>query len=118
MDDGAHKPGNTNPNWTTEAGRSFLPYPAGLLEHDMLRLAALYNTTLDRPTAQPASPDTARSLRPSMCAVTECAGCGRTLISATAHEMRSGGYHCARCKPFPKEGRVDHTEWLARRRGA
>lgn len=51
-----------------------------------------------------------------LCATAGCEGCDRGLISATRQENSSRGWFCGRCKPLSPRGRVDHAEWVAKRR--
>ena len=55
--------------------------------------------------------------RVAQCAIAACPGCGRTLISALHNPAAFNLGHCGKCAPFNAKGRVDHAEWVRRRRG-
>ena len=117
-DDGSHKAGERDARYAhSQQVGVFGSYDPFWLADEMAYLAGMFRL-------QPGQRfESSRLLEAagggvSLCAVVACPGCGRTLVSAVHSEQASSLGFCGRCKPLSPAGRVDHAEWVAKRRAA
>lgn len=85
------------------------------LEEHLAELARLYRVKPAKARRKIVTRPPSRAPEPA--ALGTCRSCGRTLVSAT-REYAPIPFKslCGRCYDWPGE-RVDHAEWVARRRG-